>query len=234
MGTDIHAAIEYRDGDKWHAVLSPNPYQKYDAPDDPQPEMTARLDIDRDYDLFAILANVRNGRGFGSIKTGEGFDSISDGRGLPDDISTGARDTGCTGDHSETWCSLAEILAFDWTRSTTCCGVVSAKEFEAWDRVKRWNPGPGSYCGGVGGPSVRRVSEDEMRAHVAVVVGSKRGAEWSEAIKKLDPNLYCRVSWQETYPHAALRLWTKILLQMLQLGCRLGNKNVRLVMNFDS
>jgi hypothetical protein len=73
-----------------------------------------------------------------------------------------------------------------------------------------------------------------MRAHVAVVVGSKRGAEWSKAIKKLDPDLYCRVSWQETYSRAAIQLWTKILPQMLHLGQKFGDDNVRLVMNFDS
>lgn len=42
---------------------------------------------DRNYDVFAILANVRNGTGFAGIKTSSGFDPIDTPRGLPDDLS---------------------------------------------------------------------------------------------------------------------------------------------------
>jgi hypothetical protein len=45
------------------------------------------LDIGRNYDLFAILADVRNGRGFAGVVTGTGFDPISNPRGLPRDVS---------------------------------------------------------------------------------------------------------------------------------------------------
>ena len=47
---------------------------------------------DRNYNVFSILANVRNGYGFAGVRTGSGFDPISDGRGLPDDLSQGVRD----------------------------------------------------------------------------------------------------------------------------------------------
>src|SRR5690349_5475179 len=111
MGTDIHAAIEYRNGDGWHALKRPNErFGKYDD----EPQLTARLDIARDYDLFAILANVRNGVAFAGCLTGSGFEPICERRGLPEDISQEAREEACTGEHSETWVLLSEILSFDW------------------------------------------------------------------------------------------------------------------------
>src|SRR5689334_10027844 len=85
------------------------------------------------YDMFAILANVRNGRAFADCLTAEPFDSISDHRGIPSDITPEALELGLTGDHSPTWVGLEEILQFDWNRSTTKYGVVDAVEFEDWD-----------------------------------------------------------------------------------------------------
>jgi len=41
----------------------------------------------RNYNWFAVLADVRNGRGFAGIKTGEGFDPIADPKGFPSDAS---------------------------------------------------------------------------------------------------------------------------------------------------
>jgi hypothetical protein len=41
----------------------------------------------RNYDVFAILANVRNGRGFAGVVTGGGFNPIAMPRGLPPDVS---------------------------------------------------------------------------------------------------------------------------------------------------
>ena len=42
---------------------------------------------DRNYNLFAILANVRNGTAFAGCKTGEGFNPISNPKGVPSDAS---------------------------------------------------------------------------------------------------------------------------------------------------
>ena len=40
----------------------------------------------RNYDVFSILANVRNGYGFAGVRTSGGFNPISDGRGIPADL----------------------------------------------------------------------------------------------------------------------------------------------------
>lgn len=41
----------------------------------------------RNYDVFSILANVRNGYGFAGVLTSSGFNPITSGRGIPDDLS---------------------------------------------------------------------------------------------------------------------------------------------------
>lgn len=207
MGTDIYAAIEYYNGIG-------------------VPEMSAHVDIDRDYDLFAILGNVRNGVAFAGVKTGNGFVPMSDQRGYPDDITPEA-DAVMSHEHSATWVTLAEILAYDWTRTTSKWGVVNAIEFERWDRMREWEPEPRSYCGGVTGPNVQHVSIAEMRNLVKSVHGE------AAALETL-AYTYCTVEWSTSYAEAATQLWHKVLPLMLKLGVLHGYENVRLVMDFDS
>lgn len=201
MGCDIHAAIEFRRNGHWEAIP---------------------LDLNRDYDMFAILANVRNGEGFAGCKTASGFRSISDGRGLPEDISETAREA-AWGDHSDTWVMLDEILQYDWTEKVTHYGVVNSIEFEEWDRMKRWVPAPKSYCDDVVGANVTKIEVEEMRQYV------RRTPR-----EDLSRNVYCRISWNETTAESGAQIWRKVLPLMLKLSREVGNDNVRMVMNFDS
>lgn len=238
MGCDIHAAIEFRgEGGRWVALLFPNKYYgKYGATPEEEPPLTPRLALGRDYDMFAILANVRNGSGFAGIKTGDGFHFISDGRGLPADITPAAKQYGCTGDHSDTWVSLREILEFDWNRTTTLTGVVNAVEFEQWDRMKEWEPQPPGWCGDVSGGSVRHVTVDTMRRLIKEVdLNGKGNPQIAVALEEAIPSTYTRIHWILTYAQCAEQIWLKILPHMLKLGSvEAKYENVRLVMNFDS
>lgn len=71
----------------------------------------------RNYGLFAILADVRNGTGFAGVKTGEPTTPIDLPRGLPDDASevylAEVEHWGVDG-HSHTYFTLAELLDHDW------------------------------------------------------------------------------------------------------------------------
>ena len=77
MGCDIHIFAEIKDSEGWKKVgkVFENPYYDPDRPnkiDDDGYEWNAPL-IDepysgRNYDLFGILANVRNGSGFAGTK----------------------------------------------------------------------------------------------------------------------------------------------------------------------
>jgi len=239
MGCDIHAGVEYKANGEWKAILFPNKYfGKYDN----EPKKSARIDIDRDYCLFSILANVRNSYGFAGCDTGDQFTFISSERGLPKNITTKCKKTACTGDHSDTWVSLKEILDFDWKQTATRRGVLSAVQFEEWDRCKEFRPQPKEWCGDVAGNGIMHISEDEMRSYVNDIMRGARGAEWTANMEKLKADSewpsktrkYTRITWEQSYAECAKQVWTKILPYMLPLGAEHGYKNVRLVMNFDS
>lgn len=231
MGCDIHAAIEYRDTSGWKALMVPNKlFGKYTD----ELAETARLDISRDYELFAILANVRNSYGFAGCDTGDRFNPISDMRGLPPDVTEDAKSTGLTGDHSDTWVGLPEILSFDWGQKCNRRGVITAVEFAKWDRIKEYNPVPDSYCGSRSGAGVQDISEEEMRVYVNAIMHNELLGNWDARVKRLNPLKQTRVTWTVSYAKAAEQLWTAILPHMLKLGSVHGYDNVRLVMNFDS
>lgn len=74
MGCDIHLMVEVRDKklDQW---------KEYDIADE------LLKNIGRNYNLFSILANVRNGVGFANSDTGNAFIPIDNPRGVPNDAS---------------------------------------------------------------------------------------------------------------------------------------------------
>jgi len=128
---------------------------------------------DRNYDLFAILANVRNGYGFAGVPTGEGFIPIADPRGLPEDISDELvrlansddiwkefRDkygAGWLGDHSWSWITLEELLSNDWDRYTVHRGHVEIPTWIEWkDSGDKF---PKQWSGACWGGNVRVISE---------------------------------------------------------------------------
>jgi len=156
----------YRDGRECYGCKGAKGRPGYDA---------------RNYDVFAILADVRNGTGFAGCDLGDGFIPIADRRGLPPDmcqelqaIATGRGDSeeaaearserldaeyGETwlGDHSHSWLKLSELLACDWSRTTNHRGLAPLPE---WFRMKEANERkPRNYCGGADGRGVRKVPE---------------------------------------------------------------------------
>lgn len=108
MGCDIHLWVETFDGAMWKFA---HPYricgegrESWVVWEEPYPE--------RNYYLFALLADVRNG---GSIK----LRPISPPKGIPSDLSEiGSRicrEWGPEG-HSHSWLVADELLSYDWSR----------------------------------------------------------------------------------------------------------------------
>lgn len=96
MGTDIHlfAEVQQPDG-TWQAVTTAgNP--KWDEP----PVVAMQFSCDRCYDLFAVLANVRNGHGFAGIVTGLPIEPMAKPKGTPHDASPEIAQALKNGDHS--------------------------------------------------------------------------------------------------------------------------------------
>lgn len=220
MGCDIHLYVEVRqvDGswksaDEWAKDEDGYVYVPYEK----------QFYNGRNYDLFAILADVRNGRGFAGIKTGEGFNPISAPRGIPADVSPEVKaksdDWGGDG-HSHSWHTVADLLAFDWTQTTINQGWINGPIYARW-QLDPSDP-PETYCGGVSGGSIKHVSMDEMKALVAAC---------PEGDYSSLRDTYCLASWGIRYCDAAPYFWSNTIPRLLHLG---KPEDVRIVFWFDN
>ena len=155
MGCDIHGVFQAKDKQSGKWVDIEHCY-----------------DENRHYQLFAVLAGVRNGYGFAGCKTGDAITPISEPRGFPEDFevegdghpiddllpmsspmrkyfSKGDEFEIWMGDHSHSWLAADEIL--DWAAPrVTKYGVLSKSEYESWDKKSK----PPSYCGDIFGREV--------------------------------------------------------------------------------
>lgn len=198
MGTDIHMITQVRESGIWHTV----------------PDVAFH---DRSYNTFAQLADVRNGRGFAGCDTGSGFIPVAAPRGLPEGVSERPEgepddedydDRPWLGDHSHSWLTLAELLAYDVTRTSTLRGVISIDQYRAWDGVSQ----PDDWCGDIFGRAVR--------------VGTQEDADAGKDVT------HVRVSWVRTYRDAAQAFWTDFVPRLRLLAA--APKDVRIVFGFDS
>lgn len=209
MGCDIHINVEVQQEDStWREI----PYQivwqgrmpKYaDRPIAPE-----GFD-NRNYNLFAILANVRNGRGFAGIKTGEGWPSIAANRGLPQNSPSKN-----SGDHSFTWVLLDELKSFDWDATkTNLFGVVHADVYENLADGER----PENYSGDVSGYGVHVYSPGEY--------------QFSKRAGNLAMNPYVRVTWTSTAREATYDWPDRVIPWLEELA---HGRPLRLILGFDS
>ena len=115
MGTDINMIAEVRRNGVWKlstAKVFKNPW--YDPASDKKwamEEYGSKPDNSRNYDLFAILAGVRNGEGFAGCRIGEQFKPIADLKGCPDDMS---KNKVLFNDVYGSWLTLRELHEYDW------------------------------------------------------------------------------------------------------------------------
>lgn len=177
MGCDIHIVVERQnEHGAWERVWQ----HDYDKPD---MKGTPEVFRNRNYDLFGILADVRNGYGFAGCPTGSGWPSIAPQRGIPSDstVTEAEMDDYAIGDHSFSWVGLDELKAFDWDGVTAeAYGVVTREEYA---RMQRENDSrPHTWCGGVSGGGVLVVTPEQLLekpvpfSHVAV--------KWTETARE--------------------------------------------------
>lgn len=234
MGCDIHCWAERRVNGVWTSIAQPKRDPRW--PDEP-----ASLDDfwdNRSYNVFSILADVRNGRGFAGIRTGDGFVPISQPKGLPVDVSsevaTESERWGCDG-HSHSWLTLTELLAYDWTQTTKLCGWVSGTVYQDWNNWGRARgDSPESWCGDISGGFVKKVSEAEMKQLIEIAVTAAKGMTGSDWRKVMDDTLagyHTFVEWEQPYWKAAQGFFGEVIPRMLALG---KPEDVRLVFFFDN
>lgn len=203
MGCDIHmwAEVKKSPEQKWKAVKK----YFYDG---------------RNYDLFAILADVRNGRGFAGCDTGDGFNPINEPRGIPEDASDFYKKQVEEWDvdgHSHSWFTLAELKAFDWTQTTKHRGWVDVEQFKVFQAKGK----PESWSGMVEGGMVKHISNAEMK---------RRIKENNFGVR----DYYTLVEWKETYAESANEFLTETIPKLEKLFKLKNAYNVRIVFFFDN
>lgn len=213
MGCDIHFYVEARKDRSWSSADRWT-HDLYGEGSGPGVAFEDRFYNGRNYDLFAILADVRNGIGFAGIDTGDGFNVIAPPRGLPADASPEVRaaseEWGCDG-HSRSYFTVKELLDFDWNQVTRHRGWVGYEEYQVYKR----NGSPDNWCGGVSGGGVRHVTPPEMEA---LPEGQRDAA-------------YCLVKWVGTYADSCRHFLDVTIPKMRKLG---SDDDVRAVFWFDN
>lgn len=176
MGCDIHIYVEKKIGDTWYPVIPLTHNEFYEPSDEEEGGPFNRplilnhrdYDIGRNYAVFAMLANVRNGYGFAGVKTGEPIEPISEPRGLPDDVCAEIKEISDDWDmdaHSHSYFTLAELDAVPWTGNKIHrCGYVDAAQFQVWEEKGE----PEHWCGDMSGSAVVKIDNDEMRTMLAL------------------------------------------------------------------
>lgn len=151
MGTDIRMYCEVRRNGKWktnHKKIFP----LYD-------EMIEEPYAYCNYNLFAILADVRNGYGFAGCKTGDAFNPIDEWKGLPEDVTKYTKEHLFSGGYGESYYTLTELEQYDWQQHHKSYGLV---EYDEYANTVAKGKMPSSWCGGVGGPNVEVISDSQF------------------------------------------------------------------------
>lgn len=251
MGTDIHPAVEVRRKGVWryHRPKTECPYYyeyKYE-----QGQRIYDLDSDgnrirsrwdrcatrlpeffgsRNYLKFAILGNVRNGFGFGGVKTFDPLPPMSDQRGYPPDISIEAM-AKMSEEHSATWVTLAEMMAYDFSGDLVEEGVIDEIQFLEC-LIK--DTTPTSWSGGISGRDIEVVTPEEYLA----LYGSKRDMFTKEPLvpRTYDTTKRYFIQYRWTVPlNTSCPDIPEIITYMHDLIPKGGTtEDVRLVMDFDS
>ena len=238
MGCDIHPYIEVKQQGTWKPLRKP---EKCRYGDDRT--YIHQEDWGRNYDLFAILADVRNGHGFAGVDTGDGFNPITAPKGVPDDCSDAIRDLMDDRDyHSHSHHTVQELLAYDWTQTTKHRGFVTAPVYHDWlGWGKKYGEAPKGYCGDVSGPSVSKITNEEMDKAIEKIAGDE-DAYWkkkplleaaSEPGKELHM-VYTQLEWEETYHRSVGYFWQDIMPVLVKHGIEHDFDKVRIVFAFDN
>ncbi len=210
MGCDIHLTVEVRRNGAWQREPAPAGRDEFAEKYGHAP----RWYSGRHYDMFALLAGVRNYNG---------IEPIAEPRGVPDGASpeylADAEEYGCDG-HSHSWHTLADLQAYDWTKTSTHTGIANALQFMVWRADGR----PRSWCRSVLGGSVRIVSNDEMR----------KAIDRAFTVSQLE-HLYTEVAWTETAKEACGE-FDKLIADLAALADRehVTPDDVRIVFFFDN
>ena len=170
MGCDIHTRIEYKDRDgKWVCGDFFRLYPRFDphAPEGREPYHVVGLCDDRDYELFATLADVRN---YDEVPC------IDEPRGIPEDVCENTKkDYKAWGEdaHSASHFTLRELI--DWNNSAS--SMIKRSGFVTLEAAENLDKGiePEMWCRWTNNPEyVWREWETECKPLDRLIEDMKR------------------------------------------------------------
>ncbi len=160
----------------------------------------------RNYDLFAILADVRNGHGFAGVVTGEGFIPIFKPRGVPENASEEYKKWSGDWDsdgHSHSYHTVRQLVNFQhWEEGSIHYGMVGQEDY----KVFKEKGIPESYCGDISGRDVIHISNKEMDDIFNRSYPIKDGKQY-----------FTRVQWQEGYKDVVGNFYTWSIPKLKEL-----------------
>lgn len=241
MGCDIHMFVEVKKGNNWEKVGKIFDYPYYDSAKESKidedgyewnPKKIDNPYTGRNYDLFALLADVRNGHGFAGCDTGNPITPLSMPKGLPKDISIGIKKESdlCDGDgHSHSWFLIEELLKIDKNNVKTQRGWVDIDNYRIFKKKGK----PKDFSGGVSGGNIKHISIKEMDK---LVTKWENPISSDEVVEKLVPekllhNIYTKIEWKERIIEFASEFIDNTIPNLQKLG---KSKDVRIVFWFDN
>jgi len=247
MGCDIHIFVEYKTRGNWKKVGNifardlcvplplPRPLENIVANQTFHRKRrvvyTDQPYYGRNYNLFAILANVMNDCNFEQIH------SI---RGLPKNISKELKkksDNFGEDGYSHSWYTLKELQKFDWYhKSTTHNGMINLEQYKIWKEKGK----PEEWCKDVFGGNIKIISNEELEQVLfESSIIKKKNSQIKNILKKIgyfipskNDRYYTRINWIETYAESCSNFLTETIPLLEKLGKK--PQNVRIVFWFDN
>lgn len=215
MGCDIHPYFEIQDDQgKWHLHKWEDEFRGPPDPEDGyRPILEKRreeywdhpFNLGRDYDLFAWLANVRNGFGFAGCDTGNPIDPLSAPRGIPDDASPEVKEASSRWSldaHSHSWFTLKELQEADHGRKKINRGWIDFYQYPLFKEhgisaLKSWS-------GGVSGKSIVHLTTAQADAMLQGSIKPKNDKRYVVQVSwELPIKDHCRHFFEYTIPAMA-------------------------------
>lgn len=186
----------------------------------------------RNYELFAILADIRN---YYDIKP------ICTAKGLPLDLSKEDREDfeARNNAHSFSYHSLKDIKEYDWDQIVTLTGMVTINTYRNWMKQRKIG-GPETYSKGSCGPLVLHISNYAMENIINST--EDEGEEISNTIFKCKkwPNgkniVFCTsIEWNSTCKDLCSIFYYDRIPILQTLSDKYGGpENVRIIFSFNN
>ena len=253
MGTDIHIKVEAKHNGAWNDVsdkampLRAKAYKIWD--NHPDFEIISQEEKNkitreffnqspegRNYTVFALLADVRNGFGFAGCEIFKPLKHFPL-RGLPAEAYEEMEDSEWYngGYHSFNHFTYEELIKSDlWEQPVNEKGYIQIDVFLKYLKAKETNPNttPESYCGDSWGSGIEKIGSRDIRKKM--FEGSLE--QWIKEKEEQDIKVYVKHDWEDRtcLQDSAFYHWLKSDAMKNLVEESGGSDDVRIIVSFDS